>query len=100
MIPNSPGQWVVDNSDSDRPMIGLIKNVYVSVLPWESDVLLVDIVIYHRHGEKIGRESPPCGGPISYEPACRADNWVVVEKPDFPLKSNSVGAYRHLLKLA
>lgn len=46
---------------------------------------MVDLVLYDRSGERIGRESPHMGGPRGYEPCCGAQDWKRIERPDFPL---------------
>lgn len=71
------GNWVFDGCQS----FGRIVNK-----PYEfSGVLHIDVALYNRDGERIGRESPACGGPTSFEPACTAEGWVVIEEPDFPI---------------
>lgn len=45
----------------------------------------LDIVIYARSGTKIGRVSPPEGGPRGFEPCCGPDGWAYIVKPNFPL---------------
>lgn len=41
-------------------------------------------------GERIGRSSPPEGGPTTYEPACPATNWRRIRKPAFPIEHRIV----------
>jgi len=45
----------------------------------------LDIVLYARNGDRIGRESPPMGGPRGFEPCCSPEGWQQIAKPDFPL---------------
>ena len=45
----------------------------------------VDVTLYNRAGDRVGRLSPPMGGPRHFEPACSAADWMVIEKPRFPL---------------
>lgn len=65
-------QWVCDGEQ-----LGRIKEV-------EIDGTL-DIVIYDRQGNRIGRSSPAMGGPRGFEPCCNPDTWAVIEAPHFPL---------------
>lgn len=74
----SEGVWVASTTDPDRPQIALVKDVY------ELDgELLLDLVIYDRNGTRVGRESPACGGPRNFEPACPAAHWEPIEEPNF-----------------
>lgn len=59
-----------------QPQIGRVREVYGE---W------CDLVIYHRDGTKIGRESEPLGGPTSFEPSLDVADFVVIQKPKFPL---------------
>lgn len=70
-----PGQWVVRRSFNQ---VGKVADVY-------GDGTLIDVVLYAHDGSRIGRESPPCGGPRGFEPACPAENWIAIKKPDFPI---------------
>lgn len=65
-------------SDPDRPRIAQVKEAYEL-----AGEVLLDLVLYRRDGTKIGRESPPCGGPRNFEPACPAEFWELIEEPDF-----------------
>lgn len=51
----------------------------------------IDIVLFDRRGNKLGRTSPPEGGPKDFEPCREAKDWKVIEPPRFPLK-----IYAHL----
>jgi hypothetical protein len=76
LLPFKPGDWVADQGDN----VAKVKDVYES----EGEVLL-DLVMYDREGEKLGRLSPACGGPRNYEPACSSNLWERIEEPVFPL---------------
>lgn len=90
--PVKPSDWVSD--DGER--IGRVKNVYGS----EGDLLL-DIVMYDHRGNKLGRISPACGGPRTFEPACPAENWRRVNEPQFPMVPKWVEeGGRHVLKIS
>jgi hypothetical protein len=74
--PFKPGDWVSNNSDH----IALVKSVYGD----EGDVLL-DLCLYNRDGDKIGRESPAMGGPRTFEPAVSGKDWHRIKPPKFPV---------------
>ena len=63
-------------------LIGRVKDVYTDA--WTGETL-IDIIVYDRGGNRIGRESPSMGGPTSFEPACTASNWKEIKEPNFPL---------------
>lgn len=70
-----------DNADR----IARVRDVY------EMDgAVLLDLVMFDRSGEKLGRVSPAEGGPRSFEPACDAEGWERVRQPQFPLTLKSV----------
>jgi hypothetical protein len=71
------GDWISDMV-GDSPQIGRVRDVY-------GNGALVDVVLYDRKGERVGRRSPAMGGPTTFEPACPSRLWVVVEPPAFPL---------------
>jgi hypothetical protein len=75
-FPFMPSDWVADESER----IGRIKAVY-----GEPGEVLLDIVLYDHSGERIGRMSPACGGPRTFEPACSGEHWRRVKEPNFPL---------------
>jgi len=86
-----PGQWVMDSEDAQTPLFGKIKEV------WPDGT--IDVYVYSVHGEKIGRRSPPEGGPKSYEPCLTASRFVAIQEPSFPLKVDRfTRQYAHLLK--
>jgi hypothetical protein len=89
--PLKAGDWVVDKDDNYTPIFGKVKKV------WFDGTL--DLIVYSSSGERIGRRSPPEGGPTSYEPCLTADRFVKIEEPDFPLKvSKFTRNYAHLLR--
>lgn len=77
VFPFKPGDWV--SNDADR--VAQVKSVY-----GEGDEVLLDLVLYDWKGDKVGRESPACGGPRTFEPACSAEGWERVAEPDFPIR--------------
>jgi hypothetical protein len=85
------GQWVMAHDDTVAPIFGKVKQV------WSDGTL--DLIVYTPNGERIGRRSPPEGGPKSYEPCLTASRFVQIEEPDFPLKvSKFTRHYAHLLR--
>lgn len=76
IFPYKPGDWVADKSDN----IAKVKDVYES----EGEILL-DLYIYDREGNKLGRISPVMGGPKKYEPACSSEGWERIKEPNFPI---------------
>lgn len=80
LYPLKPNDWVRDRYNDKR--VAQVRDVCF----FEGE-FLVDLWIYDRNGNKIGRESRPMGGPRSFEPMCAADDWVRLEKePIFPLR--------------
>ena len=89
------GAWVVQFDCSDvRPRIGLVRDAYEFDGEW-----LLDIVLYAHDGTRIGRESPACGGPKGFEPACAASRWEPIDKPDFDRLSKTSFWGRSLRRL-
>ena len=74
-FPVKPGDWI--SNDSGR--VAKVKAVYGS-----TGELCIDLWLYDRKGERTGRESPACGGPRSFEPACSWDGWFRIDEPTFP----------------
>jgi hypothetical protein len=76
VFPFKPGDWVQDGCDR----IAKIKDV------WEDrGQVLLDLVMFDHSGDKLGRVSPVMGGPRTFEPACSAQGWERIAKPDFPI---------------
>ncbi len=71
------GDWVFDNCE----LIGVVKHDPYTV----SGRVHIDVTIYDRNGNPLGRVSPAMGGPKNFEPALEADEWVVIKRPTFPL---------------
>lgn len=83
IVPLRAGQWAAQ-FDVDSPVFGTIKDSY----PEEG---MIDLVVYDWRGNKIGRVSPPMGGPTTFEPCCEAANYRRIEKPTFPMERNIYG---------
>lgn len=81
-LPFRPRDWVAD----DGGRVAKVRDVYR-----DRGELLLDLVIYDRSGEKVGRESPAMGGPRSFEPCCSAEGWRRIAEPDFPISLKWVG---------
>lgn len=75
-FPCKPGDWVTDNVQ-----IAKVKGV-----DWDGTEVVVDLVIYDRDGDKLGRTSPIMGGPRTFEPSCSWKFWHRIPAPDFPLR--------------
>lgn len=75
-----------------RPHIGKVREV------WDDGT--IDIVMFSASGEKLGRISPPEGGPTTYEPSVSASNYERIEEPVFPIKLGVAGCWRYALKVA
>ena len=77
------GQWVAHAYDNK---FGIVRTTYDD---------LVDVVVYDRFGEYVGRDSPPEGGPTTFEPACDKSNWMpLAGRPAFPVKLWDMDKYR------
>lgn len=83
------GDWVMQRGVTHRPIIGKVREV------WEDDT--IDIVVYSHTGEKLGRVSPPEGGPTSYEPSVTASNYQLIREPAFPIKLDIRQCWRYAL---
>lgn len=77
VFPFAPRDWVADASGR----VAKVRSVYEG----SPDEVLLDLTLYSDRGDKIGRESPPCGGPRTFEPACSAEFWHRISKPVFPI---------------
>jgi hypothetical protein len=77
VFPFRPGDWVSDQSGN----VAKVKGV------WEGKPgeVLIDLVLYNRSGERIGRDSPAMGGPRTFEPACDSTAWHRIKEPTFPI---------------
>jgi hypothetical protein len=81
------GDWVASREElgswTNQPQFGKVREVYGD---------LMDVVLYDTEGEKVGRESDPLDGPTEFEPCLPCADWVVIQKPKFPLPRYSWGA--------
>lgn len=73
------GDWVLRR---DWGQIAQVKEFNPAYNHWEATL---DLIIYSRAGERIGRASPAMGGPRSFEPSCPVSNYAPIQKPAFPL---------------
>lgn len=81
-LPFKPGDSVVDSSER----VAKVKRVY-----WDGDEVFFDLYIYSDKGERLGRTSPICGGPRTYEPCCSAVHWSRLEgEPNWPVRVKAV----------
>lgn len=78
--PINKGNWLWDGGEK----IAKARSDEYTLVGQESEPM-VDLIIYDRDGERIGRESPAMGGPRGYEPCCGALHWKRIQRPDFPL---------------
>jgi hypothetical protein len=74
------GDWVSDFR-GDVPRIGRVVDEYTA-----GDDYCINVVLYAPDGTKIGRSSPPMGGPRNFEPGLLAAHWERIEPPHFPLE--------------
>ncbi len=75
-FPFKPGDWATD--DQDR--VAKVKSVWRC-----GDEVMLDLWIFTHKGKRVGRESPACGGPRTFEPACPAQHWERIGEPSFPI---------------
>lgn len=77
VYPYKPGDWVA----TENGRVAKVKRV------WSDGTapVLLDLVIFDRRGQQVGRQSPAMGGPRTFEPACDPDGWVRISEPTFPL---------------
>jgi len=79
VFPVKPGDWLASNGDDTR--VAHVKDVFA-----DRSGIAVNLVLYDVNGERIGRQSPICGGPRTYEPACDFAYWHRINAPHFPLQ--------------
>lgn len=74
--------------DIQHPNLGKVKVCY-----WDgcAEQWVMDVVLFDADGRCIGRESPPMGGPDSFEPAVPVEHWQRIAEPDFPLRRDRTG---------
>jgi|GEM_PF-1510402 len=77
------GHWVRER-DIDNPELGHIKETY-----WDSTAKewVMNLIIHSQDGERLGRTSPPRGGPSNYEPCVPCQFWEPIDQPDFLYES-------------
>lgn len=84
ILPVGPGDWI--ESTDYEPKIARVRRAYWGT-DWQGvERCHMDIALYGLVGDKVGRTSPPEGGPKSYEPYISYEGWRRIRKPDFPLK--------------
>jgi hypothetical protein len=83
-LPVARGDFV-ETKDSTYPRLGRVVNSYW-VIEDGRRVCKMDLSMYSLSGVNTKRESPPAGGPKSYEPwITYTDEWLRIEKPKFPV---------------
>lgn len=85
------GTWVADFANPARPRLALVKEPN----EWKGEVNL-DLYMYSKEGERLGRVSPAMGGPTKFEPCCPAASWVPIAEPDFEFISSKFFYGRYL----
>jgi hypothetical protein len=80
-LPLRGGCWVA-SGEGTSITVARVKACYRS----QGEILL-DLYIYDRDGNNLGRTSPVMGGPRSFEPCCAFEGWRRIEEPAFPLRS-------------
>ena len=95
------GSWVMRIADDTQaPQIGQVVGLFT--LRGEDAGDYLNICLYGPDGARLGRVSPPMGGPRDFEPACPVSNWVEIEHPTFPLGQTTFerhSGYRKYLKV-
>jgi len=86
--PYAKGDWVAEAPDNNRPSIAKVRDCY-----WDdfAKEWVADLILYSAEGDRIGRESPACGGPTGFEPCVPVRDWRRIERPDFPLTRDRTG---------
>lgn len=82
--PVKPGDWVVSKFDPAK--VAKVKSVYRIDAEGFAEKCFVDLVLYSRSGNVIGRASPALNGPRKFEPAMEYDDWVRIDNPRFPIE--------------
>lgn len=83
--PVKAGDWLGRFSSTGfLDSVAKVKTVYRDESPGHEQVL-VDLWIYDFQGKRLGRTSPPMGGPRTYEPACSLSGWTRISPPAFPI---------------
>ncbi|HHZ24283.1 TPA: hypothetical protein HH296_17985 [Xanthomonas vasicola pv. zeae] len=87
--PFAVGDWVTENEEFTHPEIAKVRDVF-----WDdiAEEWVADLVLYSHTGSRIGRKSERHGGPAGFEPTVPcANGWQRIEKPDFPLNTDTSG---------
>jgi hypothetical protein len=83
--PVKAGDWLGRfSSTGSLDSVAKVKSVYLDRCPGHEQVL-VDLWIYDFQGNRLGRTSPPMGGPRTFEPACSLAGWTRISPPTFPI---------------
>ena len=77
-LPAKPGDWVM--GPPENPCVAKVKDIC-----WFDGQVHVDLVFHDWNGHRIGRKSPACGGPRTYEPMVPWQGWHRIRKPVFPI---------------
>lgn len=85
VLPVVQGDWVASALGQEFRVAKVVQSYLDS-----EGYVLVDLALYDSQGVKIGRESPPMGGPTGYEPACSFTNWRRIAKPEFPIEREEI----------
>lgn len=75
-LPFRPGDWAQDGADR----VARVLRVYE-----DRGEVVFDLIMFGDNGDKLGRVSPACGGPRTFEPYCSIDGWRRIKEPEFPL---------------
>lgn len=81
-LPVKKNDWV--QSRHDPGTVGRVRDCYPD--PSDPRKILIDVWMYHRDGRNLGRVSPECGGPKTFEPALDYEDWQRTSEPQFPLQ--------------
>lgn len=95
--PFAVGDWVAA-AVGRCPLIGVVRDIYPD--PCDPGSWCMDVVAHDRRGRRVGRRSPPCGGPTTHEPALDCADFEAIAPPDFPLEPDIAGDWRRALKPA
>lgn len=85
--PVQKGDWVMEK-EVMHPELGRVLDCYWIAMDNE---WVMDVSLYSADGKRIGRSSPACGGPRSFEPAIPCKMWERIEKPSFPMERDETG---------
>lgn len=83
-------------AEVSQPLIGRVIEVFFDEV---DKVMVMNIIVYDHSGNKIGRSSPPEGGPKGFEPCLPCARYEVIEPPVFPLRRDFCGCWRSACKV-